>query len=354
MRIHLKKEFFADKEFVFMENGQFKMTFFRYSTGVEAIKVENSKGYFIILPFQGQQIWRAGFEGRELTMETQFEEPVPTSVYLQTYGGFLLHCGICAFGVPQADDNHLQHGEIPNVAYQKAYIDCEEDYVAVGGYYDYNVAFTKHYTFRPECRLYKDDTVLKLHMQLENRRSTPMEYMYLCHINFRPIEGAQLMYSAKYDSDHVKIYRTGTAGLPAEQAKQMEDYLDALEKDPSLHHKIGAPGQIYNPEICFGVLYDGDENHRAYTLQYCEEGACYVSHPVDVLPYAIRWMSKTGDEASCGMVLPATGEHLGYQNAKRKGEVKILGGNETLEFTIEAGFIGKDKADGLIAAKGLK
>ena len=106
MRIHLKKEFFAEKEFVFLEHGKMKVTFFRYSTGIEAIKVENSKGYFIILPFQGQQIWRAGFLGHELTMKTKFEEPVPTLEYLKTYGGFLLHCGISAFGVPQADDNH--------------------------------------------------------------------------------------------------------------------------------------------------------------------------------------------------------------------------------------------------------
>lgn len=354
MRINIRKEFFREKEFVFLENGQFKVTFFRYSTGVEAIKVENSKGYFIILPFQGQQIWRAGFLGHELTMKTKFDEPVPTLEYLKTYGGFLLHCGICAFGVPQADDNHPQHGEIPNAPYQRAYIECEEDYVAVGGYLDYDVSFTRNYTFRPECRLYKDDTVLKLHMQLENRRTSPMEYMYLCHINFCRVEGAKLMYSTPYDSDHVKVYKSVGDNLPEEHAKKLRDYMDKLEKDPSLHHVIDAPGQIYDPEICFMVMYDGDEENRAYTLQYNEEGACYVNHPVDVLPYAIRWMSKTGDEASCGMVLPCTAEHLGYQNAKRKGMIKTLSGNETLEFTIEAGYLDKPQADAIIAAKGLK
>ncbi len=308
MRINIRKDFFREKEFVFLENGQFKVTFFRYSTGVEAIKVENSKGYFIILPFQGQQIWRAGFLGHELTMKTKFEEPVPTLEYLKTYGGYL----------------------------------------------DYDVSFTRNYTFRPECRLYKDDTVLKLHMQLENRRMSPMEYMYLCHINFCRIEGAQLMYSAPYDSDHVKVYKSIGDNLAPEHAEKLRTYMEKLEKDPSLHHVIDAPGQIYDPEICFMVLYEGDEENRAYTLQYNEYGACYVNHPVDVLPYAIRWMSKTGDEASCGMVLPCTAEHLGYRNAKRKGMIKVLGGNETLEFTIEAGYLEKEQADELIAAKELK
>lgn len=354
MRIQLKKEFFSDKEFVFLQDGQKKVTFFRYSTGVEAIKVENSKGYFIILPFQGQQIWRASFCGHDLVMRTKCEEPVPTLEYLKTYGGFLLHCGICAFGSPQSEDNHPQHGETPNAPYKSAYIDCEADYIAVGGALDYDVSFVRNYTFRPECRLYNDDTVLKVHVQLENRRCAPMEYMYLCHINFRPIDGARLMYSTDYDSAHVKVHKIVGDQLPKELAEALRKYMDALEKDPSLHHEIGAPGQIYNPEICFTVTYKGDEQNRAYTLQKNEEGACYVSHPVDVLPYGIRWMSRTGDEDSCGMVLPATAEHFGYSYAKRNGQVKVLGGNEKLEFVIEAGFLEADRAEKLIAEKKLK
>lgn len=131
MRINLRKDFFSEKEFVLLENKSMRATCFRYSTGVEAVKVENSKGYFIILPFQGQQVWRAGFLGHELTMKTKFEEPVPTLEYLKTYGSFLLHCGISSFGA--ADSSHPQHGEIPNALYRKAYIECGDDYIAVGG-----------------------------------------------------------------------------------------------------------------------------------------------------------------------------------------------------------------------------
>ena len=351
MRINLKKEFFAEKEFVFLQNRKMKVTFFKYSTGVEAVKVENSKGYFIILPFQGQQIWRAGFLGHELTMKTRFEEPVPTQDFLKTYGGFLLHCGISSFGA--ADATHPQHGEIPNAPYRKAYIECGEDYVAVGGSLDYDVSFTRNYTFSPECRLYEDDTVLKLHMKLENRRTSPMEYMYLCHINFRPMDGAQLMYSAEYDSEHVKVHKAVSPHLSMEQADELRAYMEELEKEPAKHHRIGAPGQVYDPEVCFTVMYQGDEEGRAYTLQKTEDGACYVSHPTDVLNYGIRWMSRTGDEASCGMVLPATAEHLGYQYAKENGQVKLLGASETLTFDIEAGYLDKERADKLIKAKNL-
>ena len=353
MRIHIKKEFFTDREFVFFEDGQRKVTFFRYSTGVEAVKVENSKGYFIILPFQGQQIWRASFLGHDLVMRTKREEPIPTLEYLKTYGGFLLHCGISAFGSPGEGDKHPQHGETPNIPYQNAYIDCESDYIAVGGYLDYDISFVRNYTFHPECRLYDDDTVLKLHVELENRRRSPMEYMYLCHINFRPFDGARLMYSAPYDKEHVKIHKIVSPDLPEEHAHALSAYMDAVEENPSLHHAIGAPGQIYDPEICFTIRYEGDEENRAYTLQRTDDGACYVSHPVDILPYGIRWMSRTGDEDSCGMVLPATAEHFGYSYAKKNGQIKVLGGYETLQFVMEAGYLDEARTKELIACKKL-
>ena len=345
MRICLQKEFFKEKEYELVSNGSMKVTAFRYSTGVDALKVENSRGYFIILPFQGQQIWRANFDGRDLVMKTKFNEPEPTDDYLKTYGGFLLHCGICAFGVPQEDDSHPLHGETPNAAYRKAYIECGENYIAVGGSLEYNVSFTKNYIFSPECRLYENDTVLKVSVELENRRSKPMEYMYLCHINFRPTDGARLIYSADYDKEHIKVFKQIADNVPKQQAEQLRAYMDAVQENPELHHAVGAPGQIYDPEICFAINYKGDAQGRAYTLQYAEDGACYVSHPTDVLTVGIRWIARTGDEDSMGMVLPATGEHLGYQNAKRSGQVKILPPKGRIRFLIEAGYLEKERAD---------
>ncbi len=345
MRINLQKGFFGEKEQEFGSYGNMKVTAFRYSTGVEALKVENEKGYFIILPFQGQQIWKLHFCGKDLSMQTTIKEPVPTDIYLDTYGGFLYHCGVAAFGVPQADDNHLQHGEIPNIEYKKAHIICGEDengkYIAVGGTLDYDKAFVRKYQFRPECRLYENDTVLKISIDIENQRHTPMEYMYLCHINFIPMDGAKLIYSAP--KDNIKLYR------PAEASPSLAAYFDEIEKNPAVHDEVGAAGQVYDPEICLGLKYKGDENGIAYSLQYKKgEGACYVSHPVDVLPEAIRWISRTESEQSMGMVLPATAEHLGYMHAKRNGQIKLLAGGDTLSFNIEAGYIDDAKAEKIV------
>ncbi len=339
MRINLKKAFFTEKEFVLVESDNMKATAFKFSTGVEALRVENSKGNFVILPFQGQQIWDAEFCGKRLTMKSMFDEPLPNVEYMKTYGGFLLHCGICAFGVPQASDTHELHGELPNAEYREAYIECNEEYIAVGGHMYYDKTFDRNYTFSPECRLYKEDSVIKIHINIENRRNEPMEYMYLCHINFRPFDGARLVCSADYSHKEFKVYKNISENTPEEKANHLRKYMEEIEKNPQIHHIIGAEGQTYDPEICMSVKYSGDKKRRAYTLQCIDDGACYVSHPVDVLPYAIRWISRRGEDDAMGMVLPATAEHLGYMNAKKKGQIKVLGAKEKLEFMIEVGYI---------------
>lgn len=335
MKINLKKSFFSDREFVIAESKNMKVTAFKYSMGIEALRVENKNGYFIILPFKGQQIWRANFCGKELTMKTKMDEPQNTAEYLQTYGGFLLHCGINAFGCPQSDDNHPQHGELPNVEYKKAYIEAADNYIAVGGSYDFDKSFVKNYTFSPKCTLFKDATTIKIDVEIENRRHSEMEYMYLCHINFRPINNAQLIYSGNL----VKAYKSDN------DTAILRRYMELVEQNPEIHEKIGNELECYDPEICFNVKYKGDKNNRAYTMQYTNEGACYVNHPVDTLPYAIRWISRSKDEDSMGMVLPATAEHLGYNHAKRNKQIKTIPPLGKINFTIEAGWIEKEKAD---------
>ncbi len=348
MKINIAKNFFTDREQVLVEHGGMKVTAFRYSTGVEALKVENEKGYFINLPFKGQQIWKLHFCGRDLSMDTTIKEPVITKEYLKTYGGFLYHCGVSSMGAPDA--THPHHGEIPNEDYQSAYIECGEDengkYITVGGELDYDIAFVKKYKFAPSYRLYENDTVLKLNVSLENMRCEPLEYAYLCHINFLPIDGAKLVYNA----ESFKVHKVVSDSLPEEHKKALAGYMDRLQDDPKVGDVVGAEGQCYDPEICCTVIYKTGADNRAYTLQYVEgEGACYVNHPADVLPYGIRWISRTGTENSMGMVLPATAEHLGYEYTKANGQLKYLPGKEKLSFTLETGWLDDERAKQVMA-----
>ena len=343
MKINLQKSFFKDIKKDFITHGNFNIKIFRYPSGVEALEIENEKCSFIFTPFKGQQIWHFKVDGKEISMQTTVKEPQNTMTYLENYGGFLYHCGVISFGAPDA--THPHHGEIPNAIYDSAYIVCDEDekgkYICLGGELNHDTAFIRKYRFSPEIKIYENSSLFKINIKLENLRQYPMEYMYLCHINFRPIDGAKLIYSAKQDTEHIKIYKT-------DGSKELCEYFDRLEKDITIMNDVGAKGQCYDPEICFGIKYEADENGRAYTLQYTDNGACYVSHPANILTNGVRWISRTANEDSMGMVLPATAEHIGYENAKNNGQLKILGANDTLEFYIEAGYIGKDDADNVI------
>lgn len=351
MKINLKKSMFSEKEYELLSHGEITVKAFKYSTGVEALRIENKKGGFIILPFKGQQIWDLHFCGKDLTMKTTIKEPAKETEYLKNYGGFLYHCGINSFGVP--DDKHPQHGEIPNAEYNEAYIICGEDesgkYVSVGGHLNYDVAFVKKYRFSPKCTIHENDTVLRIDVTLENLKHTPMEYMYLCHMNFIPQNGAKLIYNAPRDSEHIKVHKIVSDALPADKAAKLKDFMDRVQENPAIHDDVGADGEAYDPEICFAIKYNGDDNARGYTLQYkAGEGACFVSHPTDVLPVGVRWISRTPDEDAMGMILPATSEHLGYEDSKKKGYLKYLAPMEKLEFHIETGYLDEENAKKII------
>ncbi len=342
MRINLQKYFFTEKETLIAQEGSLRASGFRFSTGVEALKVENEQGYFVILPFMGQQLWDFNFGGKDLKMQTSVKEPIPNVQYLQTYGGFLYHCGIQSFGAP--DDVHPQHGEIPNRAYDNAYIEIGEDnngkYMAVGGTLHFDIAFVQKYDFSPEARLYEGANKVKINVKLENKKASPMEYMYLCHINFRPFDGARLVYNVPRNKEHIKVHKIVPDSLPTEVKAKLSSYMDKLEQNPAIMDSVGNADEIYIPEICFALKYNPDEDGRAYTMQYIEgEGACYVNHSAEVLPVGVRWISRTPDEQAMGMILPATSEHLGYADSKAKGYVKELAPYSSLEFYMEVGFI---------------
>lgn len=349
MRLNLRKEMFTERAFLLLQHGKTEIYAFRYESGAEGLKVKNGRSEFVILPFQGQQIWDFCYNGRKISMETTVAEPVKTEEFLINYGGFLYHCGITAFGSPQKNDDHPQHGELPNAEYRTAYIKTGRDekgrFTVFGGEYEYDKAFTRKYTFNPECKIYEDRGVFYYDIRLTNRKNSPMEYMYLCHINFRPVPGARLVYSAKKDKAHIIIHKGGTEALPEKAKGPLTQYIAKLEKDISAADFVLEKDQIYDPEICFTVFYDGDENGKAYTLQKeAGAGACYVSHYTEELPYVIRWISVTPDEKAMGMALPATSEHLGYGYAKSNGQVKILPPKGEARFRIECGYIDEDEA----------
>ncbi|MDD5603280.1 MAG: DUF4432 family protein [Eubacteriales bacterium] len=347
--ISLNKTMFDSKESVIAEKGALKASAFIFGSGVHGLRITNKCGNVVFLPYQGQQIWSLEFSGHELQMKSMFTEPVATREYLETYGGFLLHCGATAMGVPSAEDSHPLHGELPNAPYSRAYLvsgcDGKGSYLALGGEYRYTKAFNCSYTAEPLAKVYEDSTVLDIAMAITNLRRTAMEYMYMMHINFRPADCGRLVYSAKCDPEHVRVHINIPEHMKAAGGTgKLEEFMGKLAQDPSLHNTID-PEDIYDPEIVFTVLYESDKNGEAHCMQVLPDGyACYVAHRPSELPFGVRWISRTADEDALGMVLPATAEHKGYTEEKRKGHIGSIPGGEKVTFNVRAGMLKPEEA----------
>ena len=215
--IHLSPRLFTEEEKPFIEAGPLSASVFRFEAGVAGLRLKNEVGQLVLLPYQGQQIWSAEFRGRVLTMKSMFPEPRPNRPYLETYGGFFLHCGFTAMGVPGRDDKHPLHGELPNAEYSQAHLVLGQDdngaYIGMGGQYQHTVAFGCNYIARPLVKLYAGSSLLRVAMEVTNLRSVDMEYMYLAHINFRPVDYGRLVCTAPCTPERVRVRQSVPAQL---------------------------------------------------------------------------------------------------------------------------------------------
>lgn len=347
--MNLHRSFFSEQEKILLQAGSLTASAFLFPSGVCGLRLKNANSEMVMLPFQGQQIWSARFNGNDLTMKSTFTQPLPTTDYLKTYGGFLLHCGATAMGVPSAKDKHPLHGELPNMPYEQAYIGVGEDihgrYLAVGGKAQYAVAFTVNYSAEPEIRLYEDSTVADVSMRITNLRSKPMEYMYLCHINFRPVDGSRLIYSAPADKEHVKVHMDASEDMDASERAALTAYMTRIAEHPELHNVVDPATQIYDPEIVFSIKYKAGQDGYAHSMQVMPEGdACYVAFKPEQLPIGVRWIARTCDEDAMGLVLPATAEHKGYAAAKESGRVKTIVGGGSATISMKVGYLDRENA----------
>lgn len=350
-RVTLRPTFFDAAERTLVEHGALTATAFRYDSGVCAVRLSNGEGNLVMLPFQGQQIWSAEFGGRNLTMKSMFTEPNATRVYLENYGGFLLHCGATAMGVPSAGDTHPLHGELPNAPYQYAYVVVGEDeagsYIGLGGEYRHTVAFSTNYAARPLVKLYAGATRCRIKLEIENLKKTPMELMYLAHANFRPVDNGRLVYSAHCTPEHVRVRKS----IPSHvrPGPGYREYLEELAVHPERHHVL-APELSFDPEVVFAIDYVADADGWAHSMQVHPDGSAdVISHKLSQLDVGVRWICRTPDQDALGIVLPATAEPEGYTAEKAKGNIKALPAGACYTFEMEMGALNAAEAQAMEA-----
>jgi Domain of unknown function (DUF4432) len=349
--IHLQPDMFSPAERLLVEHGPWRASSFRFSSGVAALRITSDDCEVVMLPYQGQQIWRAQFRGRDLAMVSMFDQPHPTQDFLRTYGGFLIHCGVTAMGPPGPEDDHPPHGELPNAPFQSARLlvddSVEGPTIGLSGDYRHTVGFRTNYTATPTVQL-KGQGCIAVSLVVENHKRTAMELMYLAHINFRPVNGARLYQSGLTGPAHERIRRSIPAHVSAPPGYR--DLVSALAADPAPHHEMTA-GQVYDPEVVFSIDYLADPQGWATSLQRLPDGSAdFVRHRPAQLPHGVRWISRTPDQDCLGLVLPATAETEGLSAERAKGNVLQLPGEASFRCDYEIGVLNWEAVDRVLAS----
>ncbi len=127
LAVSLRRSSFGEKEREGVRYGGLTASLFRYDTGIEAIRLSNARGSVVVLPYMGQIVWSATFDGVELAMQSMFREPRPAKIIVETYGCLAYHAGLLRNGVPSPADTHVLHGEMPCAEMDEAGIACGVD-----------------------------------------------------------------------------------------------------------------------------------------------------------------------------------------------------------------------------------
>jgi hypothetical protein len=320
--LELDREAFGPGERLLARAGALRATAFRYGTGVAALRLENGAGSATFLPFQGQQIWRADFLGRELTMRSMFDEPRPTRDYLRTYGALFLHCGGTAMGNPGPTDTHPLHGELPNLPYDTAQLSFGEDaaglYAELTGTARDTLAFHHDFIARPRLRLHEGATAFEAVIEIENRAHTPLPMLYLAHINFRPADGGVLVDAVA--DDRAAAIRQPPADLDA----AARAYHRAIATDPAAHRTL-QPGMPILPELVLTAHASSGADGWTHALHRRPDGSGdFVSYQPAQLPCAVRWMTRGPDQDALGLVLPATAPPDGLAAATANRQLVLV------------------------------
>lgn len=350
--IALHEDSFHTAERLQVRHGPITIHSFRYSTGVAALRVRTDRGEIVLLPFQGHQLWSVSFAGRELAMKSVFVEPRKTSDFLSTYGAFFVHCGACAMGRPGPTDNHPIHGELPNAPFDECTVHAgwESDgtpCVDVGGRYHHKAAFTADYIATSRVRIRGGRTYLGLSLAVENLRVSPMELMYMAHINFRPITHSRVVASAPLTPDNMEFRPwPATIRIPDAHAK----FVELARKDPGMLATI-LPSHVFDPELVFSVGYQPDADGWAHTLQVHPDGSAdFVRHDPAELPVGTRWIVRTGSEDAFGIILPGTAGPEGFAKEKSRGRIVMLAPGGTWQCTVEVGVLNPEETRSMVAA----
>ena len=341
VRIALSPEAFGQVERSLVTADAGEITGFRYPSGIEALRVRTDCLEMVVLPFTGQQIWRFAVDGEDMTMRTMFDEPLDVEVFGLSYGPFMMHCGLAGMGNPGPTDTHPPHGELPLARYRSAFVEVGHDeagpWLAISGEFIHRISHTLHYKFVPRITVRPGSPVLDLGAVIENRRGTSLDYQYLCHVNWAHGPG-ELIQSVPMSGDHFVLYPdAGADGIT-------RGITDAFAADPSVSNRLEADDHIVPEYVALTRPLADAGGWAHYLLQRPDGRAAWVAFEVAHLPYAVRWISRTSDEAAAGFCLPSTSHHLGRVRAAADGMLRTVPAHGRVEMRMRVGLLRVDAA----------
>ncbi len=347
--IQLFPRFFTELEQTIYSDDSFRISLFRYPGGVEAVRVCNSLGHIIVLPYMGQMIWEAVFRGQSIGLQSKYDQPRRVKSFFETDGCYLMHCGprrICEFDDPFG----LVLGELPTAEYDTACIILDEDergrYAAVSGTFTYNRHRGDQYRAEPAARVYADSSVLKVTMKITNTSGYPMDYMFLFHTNSRARDGGRFVQPLAWDSRHMSMFApTSEEGL-TEQARQV--FLD-FQKDPGSLRQLGY-GTEYLPEFCIHLNHPAADADGMYHFLQVDPDGCadYTGVPADgPLNIFARWLTRGKDHSAVSLCQPSSCGIDGYEAEKAAGHVPSIAPGASLTATVFMGLLTPEEASSM-------
>lgn len=254
-------------------------------------------------------------------------------------------------GNPCPGDSHPLHGELPNARYRHAELITGSDdggpYMELAGLYRHTIAFSHNYEAAPRLRLYAGAGRIGLNFSLRNLKRTPMDLMYLAHVNFRPIDNARLIDTVPDDPRHIRVRTRVPEFFKPSEAHRA--FVSALQTNPAQHRNM-VPGRAIDPELVMGMDFNSGKDGWAHAMQLLPDGSAdFISHRPSELPRGVRWITRTADQDALGLFLPGTAEADGYAAEKAKGNVLVLAPQAEFHCQLEFGALPPHEAGQLKA-----
>ena len=308
-KVHFRHALFEEKERAFLESDGVEASLFRYDTGVEAVRLTNRRGYVIVLPYFGQMLWDAHFDGVRLGMGNAYPAPRPAKVIVDTYGCLAFHSGLLRNGVPSSQDDHQLHGEFSCATLDLAALEFGDDgegaFVRLTSEYEYIAGFGSHYMARPSVTIRPESTLIDVGMSVENRGGKVMDLMYMCDINLAFVENAHIRQAAAYTPENVTV-RTAIPSF-VQPTPEYRALLEELAHDPGRMEHLD-PSLGYDPEQVFYLnnLRRDAAGMTHVMIRRPQGDGLVVSFSPDAFPYPARWLLRNADLQVAAVALPST------------------------------------------------